>query len=251
MMRNFASFLLAIIASSAGAQTAADQIAAGNRFYMEMAADSALARFEKAIDQDPRNYEALWKASRSAVDVGSYIADDKRGKALFSRAEQYARRAIAVNPADAEGHFSLSRALGKAALSQSPRGRVRYATEIRATAMECLRLAPRHAGCLHVMGMWNAEVMRLNSITRAIAKNVLGGRVFGTASWGEAVRYMEAAVASEPERIVHRVDLAGILADVDQPARAREEYEMVLRLPATDVNDSHYKAQARRALGRT
>ena len=117
--------------------------------------------------------------------------------------------------------------------------------------MECLRLAPRHAGCLHVMGMWNAEVMRLNSITRAIAKNVLGGRVFGTASWGEAVRYMEAAVAAEPERIVHRVDLAGILADVDQPARAREEYEMVLRLPATDVNDSHYKAQARRALGRT
>ena len=36
---------------------------------------------------------------------------------------------------------------------------------------------------LHVMGMWNAEVMRLNTFSRAVAKNVLGGRVFGAASW--------------------------------------------------------------------
>ena len=250
-MRIFACFLFTIVASRAGAQTAADHVSAGDRFYAEMKADSALARFEKAIDADPRNYEALWKASRSAVDVGSYLGDEKRGKALFSRAEQYSRRAIAVNAGDAEGHFSLSRALGKTALSQSPRGRVRFATEIRARALECLRLQPRQAGCLHVMGMWNAEVMSLNSITRAIARNVLGGRVFGTASWNEAVRYMEAAVASEPERIVHRVDFAEILDDVGQADRARREYETVLKLPATDVNDPHYKAHARKALGRT
>ncbi len=242
---------LILSASSAAAQGLSDHLAAGDRFYAAMAADSALSRFEKAIDADPRSYEALWKASRSAVDIGSYIKDEKRSKALFTRAEQYARRAMAVNAADAEGHFSLARALGKTALSQSPRGRVRYATEIRSRSLECLRLAPRHAGCLHVMGMWNAEVMRLNSFTRAIAKNVLGGRVFGTASWNEAVRYMEAAVASEPERVVHRVDLAEILDDVGQTARAREEYEMVLKLPATDVNDPQYKAHARRALGRT
>jgi tetratricopeptide (TPR) repeat protein len=243
--------LFAVFVPSAGAQGVGDHIAAGDRFYQEMAADSALARFERAIDADARNYEALWKASRSAVDIGSYLADGARGRALFTRAEQYARRAIAENPQDAEGHFSLSRALGKTALTQSPRGRVRYATEIRAQALECLRIAPRHAGCLHVMGMWNAEVMRLNTITRAIARNVLGGRVFGTASWNEAVRYMQAAVAAEPDRVVHRIDFAEILDDVGQRSRAREEYEATLRLPVTDVNDPHYKAQARRALGRS
>lgn len=240
--------LFIILAPSADAQAAADHVDAGDRHYIAMAADSALARYEKAIDADPRSYEALWKASRSAVDIGSYLPDEKRSRTLFTRAGQYARRSIALRPDAPEGHFSLARALGKTALSQSPRGRVRFATEIRSHALECLRLDARHAGCLHVMGMWNAEVMRLNSVARAIAKNVLGGRVFGAASWNEAVRYMEASVAVEPERIVHRVDLAGIYSDRGQEARARAEYETALRLPVTDVNDTHYKAQARRAL---
>ena len=100
------------------------------------------------------------------------------------------------------------------------------------------------------MGMWNAEVMRLNSLTRIVAKNILGGRTFGAASWREAVRYMEAAVASEPDRIVHRTDLADVYDDVGETAKARAERETALRLPVADVNDSVYQEQARRSLSR-
>lgn len=233
--------------STASAQTAAEQIATADRDYVAMDAPSALAHYEKAIAADPRSYEALWKASRSAIDIGSYAQDASRRNSLYASGEQYARRAIALNPQDEAGHFSLARALGKTALSQSPRGRVKYATEIRAHALECLKINPRHAGCLHVMGMWNAEVMRLNSFTRMIAKNILGGRVFGTASWNEAVRYMEASVAAEPNRIVHHVDLADVYDDVGEKSKARVEREAALRLPITDVNDKYYKEQARKA----
>jgi tetratricopeptide (TPR) repeat protein len=229
----------------AGAQSAREHIALGDRAYESMHADGALAHFEEAIEADPRNYEALWKASRSAVDIGSGSVEANRARTLFTSAERYARRAVALEPGDAEGYFSLSRALGKTALTQSPRGRVRFATEIRSTALECLRIKSDHAGCLHVMGMWNAEVMRLNSITRLIAKNILGGRVFGTASWKEAIRYMLASVAAEPARIVHRVDLGEIYSDTGDKAAARAEFETALRLPLTDVNDKGYKEQAR------
>ena len=98
------------------------------------------------------------------------------------------------------------------------------------------------------MGMWNAEVMRLNSLTRLIAKNILGGRVFGTASWKEAVRYMESSVANDPERIVHYVDLAEVYRDVGEPAKSRAMYESALRMTENDVNDRFYKEQARSAL---
>ena len=155
---------------------------------------------------------------------------------------------MALKPGEPEGHFALARALGKTALTQSPKSRIKYATEIRSQALECLRLDPKHGGCLHVMGMWNAEVMRLNSVTRSVAKNLLGGRVFGTASWNEAIRYMEASVAAEPDRIVHRVDLGEVYSDSGNKARARAEFETALRLAVTDVNDEQYKAQARRAL---
>ncbi len=238
-----------MFAASAQAQTASELIASGDRDYASMNAQSALAHYEQAAKLDQSSYEAAWKASRSAVDIGSYSNDKSRREALFISAEQYARRAVQLNPGNAEGHFSLARALGKTALTQSARGRIRYATDIRSHALECLRIDPKHGGCLHVMGMWNAEVMRLNSITRLVAKNILGGKVFGTASWKEAVRYMEASVANDPERIVHYLDLAEVYADVGEKAKSRSMYEAVLRMSATDVNDRFYKEQARSALG--
>ncbi|MGI9044919.1 MAG: hypothetical protein ACR2GK_12480, partial [Gemmatimonadaceae bacterium] len=179
------------------------------------------------------------------VHIGQGSGGASGARSFSTPPERYAGRAVALEPGDAEGYFSLSRALGNTALTQSARGRVRFATDIRSSALECLRIDPDHAGCLHVMGMWNAEVMRLNSITRMIAKNVLGGKAFGTASWKEAIRYMRASVAAEPARIVHRVDLGEIYSDTGDKAAARAEFETALRLAVTDVNDPGYKAQAR------
>lgn len=246
------SFLavLAVVAAAPGAaaQTAAEHVSMGNRDYAAMDAPSALSHYEKAIAADPENYDAQWRASRSAVDIGSYLPDASRRSAIYANAERYARKAVAIRPSDAEGHFSLARALGKTALTKSPRGRVKYGTEIHATALECLRIAPRHGGCLHVMGMWNAEIMRLNAVTRMVAKNIPGGRVFGAANWKDAVRYMEQAVGAESDRVVHYSDLGEVYRDAGDLAKARTAFETALRLPNTDVNDVHYKAQARAGL---
>jgi len=239
---------MVLAASIAGAQTAADHIALGDKEYVAMNAPAALAHYEEAMKVDPRSYEALWKASRSAVDLGSFERNDKNRENNFKNAELYARRAVEVNPGDAEGHFNLARALGKNALTQGPRARIKYATDVRAHALECLKINPKHPGCLHVMGMWNAEVMRLSGFTRMMAKTFLGGQVFESASWPEAKRYMEASVANEPDRIIHHLDLAGVYRDMGDKAKARAEYEAVLKLPNRDYNDGHYKGEADAAL---
>jgi tetratricopeptide (TPR) repeat protein len=237
-----------LAASVAGAQTAADHIALGDKEYVAMNAPAAFAHYEEAIKLDPKSYEALWKASRSAVDLGQAERNDGKRESEFKSAEAYARTAVEVNPADAEGHFNLARALGKNALTQGPRARIKYATDVRNHALECLKINPRHAGCLHVMGMWNAEVMRLNGFTRMLAKNLLGGKVFGSANWNEAKRYMEESVASEPDRIVHHVDLAGVYRDMGDKAKAQAEYQAVMKMPNRDYNDRQYKAEADAAL---
>jgi tetratricopeptide (TPR) repeat protein len=233
-----------LAASVAGAQTAAQHISLGDKEYVAMNASAALKHYQAAIADDPKSYEALWKASRSAVDLGSYERNDKTREDYFKNAELYARRAVEVNPGDAEGHFNLARALGKNALSQGPRARIKYAGDVRAQALECLKINPKHAGCLHVMGMWNAEVMRLSGFTRMLAKNFLGGKIFGSASWAEAKRYMEESVANEPDRIVHHVDLAGVYRDMGDKAKAREEWQTVMKLPNRDYNDRYYKGEA-------
>jgi Tfp pilus assembly protein PilF len=55
---------------------------------------------------------------------------------------------------------------------------------------------------------------------------------------------MEASVASEPNRIVHHVDLAGVYRDMGDKAKARAEWQAAMKLPNSDYNDRHFKAEA-------
>lgn len=232
------------VAPVAGAQTAAEHIALGDRDYAAMNLAASYQHYQEALKLEPSNADALWRASRDAVDLGEFSVSDADRRALYNEGQALARRAVAAAPEASMAHFALARAVGRAALSLGARDRVRYAGEVRNEALAALRLDSTNAGALHVMGMWNAEVMRLSGFTRFMAKNLLGGKVFSEASWDDAQRYLERSVALEPNRIVHHLDLAGVYADRGDKARARQEYETVLRLPATEYNDKHYKAQA-------
>ena len=233
---------------AAGAQTAREHVAMGDREHAALNPTGALAHFEAALTADAASYESLWKASREAVDLGEFTKDEAQRKALYAKAEGYARRAVSANSADAEGHFSLARAIGRNALSMGKRDRVKFAGEVREHALAALQLAPQQAGALHVLGVWNAEVMRLSGMERFFAKNLLGGKVFDEANWNDAVRYLEQAVAAEPGRITHRLDLARVYADVGSKAKAREHLEWIAQAAGRDYNDRFYKEEAERAL---
>jgi tetratricopeptide (TPR) repeat protein len=236
------------IGRTAHGQSAAEHIALGDREHAALNAASALKHYEAALALDPNNYDALIKAAYDAVDLGEFNPNADQRTAQYRSGEQYARRAVAANPSSAEAHFQLARAIGRNALTMGARDKVKFAGEVREHAMEALRLDPKHSGALHVMGVWNAEVMRLNGLSRMIAKNFLGGKIFGEANWDNAQTYLERAVEIDPTRIAHRLDLAAVYVDRDQKAKAIELYEWIGRAPVADFNDPHYKADAARRL---
>jgi tetratricopeptide (TPR) repeat protein len=239
----------AALPARAGAQSASEHIALGDREHAAMNAPGALKHYEAAVTADPKSYEALWKASREAVDVGEFNASDAERDRLYTVAELYARRAVEANPNDAEGHFHMARALGRKALSLGKRDRVRYAGDVRAQALEALKLDPKHPGAEHVMGMWNYNVMQLSGMTRFFAKQFLGGKVFDSANWDDAQRYMEESVAIEPNRLVHHLDLGRVYAARGDKDRARAQFEATIKGPRTEANDKQYQTEAERDLG--
>ncbi len=230
------------------AQSVDELLAAGDREYAARRAPAALVHYERALKTDPDNYSALWRTSRTIIDISEFDTNAERRKAAFTRAGELAREAIAAEPKRAEGHFHLSRALGRQALSVSARQRTQYALDVRQTALDALACDADHPGALHVLGRWHAEVMRLNGITRMIAKTFMGGKVFGEASWKEAIRLLERANAIEPDRTVHQVALGQVYRDAGQKAKARVMFEAALQSPLYDINDEEYKAEAAREL---
>jgi len=238
-----AALAIAVLPPLATAQSAADHIAMGDRDHTAMNAPAALHHYEEAMKLEPKSYESQWKATREAVDVGEYAPRAQRDS-MYTLAEQYARRAVVANPNDAEGHFQLARALGRKALSLGKKDQVKYAADVRAQALETLKLQPKHPGALHVMGMWNYNVMKLNGMARFMAKTFLGGKVFDSANWNDAQRYMEESVAAEPDRLVHHLDLARVYAARDDAAKAKEQYDLVIRGTRAEYNDRRYQTEA-------
>jgi len=245
--------LMALVLSplaAATAQTIDEHLVAGDDAYRRLDPPAALAHYEAALALDSTNYDALWKAARSLVDIGKQMNDKERKArdSLYTVAEHDARAAVAANPQGANGYFMLSYAVGQLALTKGPKERVRYAKEVRETALKTLELDSLHDGAHHVIGRWHAEIMRLPGITKFFAKTFLGAGIFNEASWDNAVRHLERAVELNPANVYHRLDLAEVYLDLKQPERARPQLEQLLELPNTDVMDSTYKERARALL---
>jgi tetratricopeptide (TPR) repeat protein len=230
-----------------GAQQAADHIALGMAATEAHDLRTAVQHFEAALEQDSLNYEASWRAALTLGLLGDPFpmsAKSPERDSLYARAARHAGRAVVADPAGADGHFALAASLGRAALMMGPEERIRHAAIIRNEALRAIALNPRHDGAYHIMGRWNAEVMRLPGISRFFAKNFLGARVFNQASWAKAVYYMEKAVALDPGRIYHHLALADIYADRKRRRDAEAQLRLVDSLPEREAMDTNYKQQA-------
>jgi tetratricopeptide (TPR) repeat protein len=245
-----------LTAGTLNAQQAAGHVRMGVAATEGRDLRTALRHFEAALKQDSLNYEANWRAALTLGLMGDPFSMSKKSAerdSLYARAERHARRAVAVNPGGAEGHFALAASLGRAALMVGPEERVRRAILIRNEALRTLAINPRHDGAHHILGRWNAEIMRLPALTRFFAKHFLGARVFDEASWGEAMSYMEKAVALAPGRIFHHLALADIYVDTNRLRDAEVQLGVVDSLPVREALDSNYRQQAatlRRRLAR-
>jgi hypothetical protein len=255
MHRSFAPVALTMIAAllataptAAAAQSTTRHIAKGDEAYASRKAPEALRHYLAAIASDSTSADALWRASAIEAELAEFEPDSARADSLLASAERHARAAVALAPKSASTHFALAHALGRIALHVPTTSRLPYASEIHKETLACVELAPKDARCLHVLGVWCAEYMRLGHFTREMANTMTGGKLFANTTWEEAERNLKAAIAAEPKRAIHHLDLARIYRDQGKKAEAKAEFQAVLAAPLTDYNDEKYKEEARNAL---
>ncbi|MEP7227419.1 MAG: hypothetical protein ABI785_08670 [Gemmatimonadales bacterium] len=238
------------------AQQVTDHVAMGIAANEAHDLRTALRHFQAALDQDSSSYDANWRGALTLLDLSEQIPEASKGKqrdSLYSLAERYAARAVAAKPQGADGHFALAAAIGRASQALPTEERIRRAGIIRTEALRTIELNPRHDGAYHIMGLWNAEIMRLSGLSRFFARNFLGAAVFKKASWNNAIANMQKAVELDPGRIYHHLELARIYADRKRQGDAETQLHAVESLPAREVMDSMYKregAELRRRLAK-
>ena len=239
-------FLCVAAANPLRAQTASDHISMGVAANEAHDPGTALEHFRAALKGDSLNYGTNWRAAMTLLDVTELLPDSlrrARRDSLYALAERYASRAVARDSMGADGHFALAAAIGTGSVLLGKEARIRRAGIIRREALKAITLNPRHDGAYHILGRWNAEIMRLSGLGRFFARNFLGAGVFKQASWKKAIAFMEKAVEIDPGRIQHHLELARIYADRKREADAEAQLHLVESLPAREIMDTILKRQ--------
>ncbi len=228
-------------------QSVADHVAMGAAAIEAHDLRTGLAHFDAALALDSTDYAANWRGAIALLDQGEQIPDSIESTerdSLFARAEGLARRSVAADSMGSEGHFAVAATVGRASLTKGKKERIRRAKIIRDEALRTIELDPAHDGAYHVLGRWNAEIMRLSGLSRFFAKSFLGAGIFRQASWEEAIANLQKAVELDPARIYHRLELARIYADRKRYQEARDQLGRIESLPDRELLDPVYRERA-------
>ncbi len=226
------------------AQSVAEHLAIGDSLRRSLQSELALRHYQEALALEPGSYAANWKAAREIADVAKQLLGDSlknRRDSLYSLGRTYAEAALRADSTDASGHFALALVLGRLSRTRGGKERVRFARIIYDEAARAVQLDSMHDGAWHILGAWNAEVKRLSGLTRFFAKTLFGAGFMSRATWADAAKNLERAVALNPQHVYHRLELAGVYLDVGETAKATEQLQALARLPVGDPMDPYYQ----------
>lgn len=239
------SVVFLFVAGQTFAQTVQDYIDQGNTAYESFDNQAALKAFQLAVNEDSTNCEALWKLARAHIDVGE-VADKDVMRDHYYAGEKIARQAVRLCPDNAKAHLELSIAVGRVALMEGGKKKVRLSKEVKQEALKALELDPNDDLAHHVLARWNREVANLSGLLKAFAKILYGG--LPPASNEEAIKHFKKAIEINPEYINHHLELGITYQKMKKWQLAKEEFEKVASLPIKDSDDKDHKAEAAQRL---
>ncbi|MGH7725721.1 MAG: tetratricopeptide repeat protein [Candidatus Eiseniibacteriota bacterium] len=239
----------------AGAQsTPAAQVAkvAGDSLYARFDFEGSLKQYQAGLAADSASYDLWWRTARSLVDRGARAEYDKRkpdAQTAFTQAVRAARKATALSPDGWEGHEMLALSLGRLALFQGGKEKIRISKEVKAEVDRSIGLNPNADRSYHILARWNRGITTLSFFEKAAAKVVYGGVPKG-ATLENAVTYLEKAVEINPRNANHHLELGKTYLELDLNAKAREQFEKALACPQTSPFDKEYKEEAQSLLSK-
>ncbi len=215
----------------------------GARMEAEFKIDEALQAYELVLQSHPNHLQALIHASRMLSNQAGHAENPGNRKRELNRAESYSRRAIGVDPASADAHFSLIVTLGlQAESATNPREKIKDARIIREEAEIIVDLDSTYALAYFVLGKWHHELSKLNWFERAACELFFGGLPEGV-SMDKAVLYFQQALRLEPDSILFLYGQAIALHYDGMDSEAIRLLNKALALPIRDPDDSIRKGK--------
>src|SRR5258706_238944 len=222
------------------------------RLYFQFKPREAAAELQKILQADARNFEALTKLARAYIDIGNAIPENgsnwkERKLKEYSAAEDYARKALKLDPNSTWSYFWVAASVGSVAAVAPVAKQVELSGEIRDAVEKSLALDPKNGAAYHLYGVWHRKVAEIGGASPMLAPGVFGKSV-PQGSVEKSIEYLKKAVALNPTYIASRLELArSYVAKKEWPA-ARTMLKSIPEIAVQYSEDAKNKREAEELL---
>ncbi|MDB6004745.1 MAG: hypothetical protein JWR15_1732 [Prosthecobacter sp.] len=224
----------------------AELVKQGDVYDAKFKPEQALESYLPAEKLNPNDASLLVKIARQYVyrmaDLSSKAEQLRSGRTALA----YSERAVKLAPRESDPHLAVAICLGKLSPLVSNKESIEASHKIKAEAEAATKLNPKDDFAWHLLGRWNQELAQIGGMTRAIAMIVYGA--LPSASYDEAVKCFQKAIALNSNRLIHYVELGRTYALMGRKEEARKFIEQGLAMGNRDRDDPETKQRGRKTL---
>lgn len=243
------ALVLLLVLFSFGAargQNAAALIAKGNQFDAQLKEKEALQYYLPANRLDPDNVDLLVRIARQYRHLMSDTTSKNEKLRLGNISLQFAQRAAALAPNDAEAQLSPAISYGKMLPYMTSKDQIAASPRIKAAVDRTLQLDPSNDTAWHILGRWDRVLANVNVVKRLLARTLYGDLPVTTNEQAEAC--LRKAIAINPNRLIHYIELGRIYAEMGRKKEARDNILKGLSMPDKEKDDPEMKEIGRETL---
>ena len=241
-------FVLLLVEIASAAESADSLIDKGKVFERKFKANEALPLYLSAEKIEPKNPDLLVRIARQYRYLMTDASDTQEKLRLGHLALDYSVRAAECGPKDCDAQLAPAITLGKMLPYMPTKEQVTASPRIKESVDKALAIDPKNDNAWHILGRWNRVLAEISG-----AKRFLAGMIYGDlpkGSFEEAERAMKKAIALNPNRLMHYIELGRIYAQMGRKEEAKELINKGLGMPDAEKDDPETKQRARETLAK-
>ena len=234
-----AALALALASMGAAAESAVELMQKGDVFYDKLQAAEALKFYLPAEKLDPKNVRLLVRVAREYRHLMSDATNASEKLQLGNTAVDYAQRAVALAPNDPEAQLAVAISYGKLLPIEGTKQRIANSRLIKSAADKVIELDPTNDLAWHVLGRWYLALAEVSTAKRFFAEVFYGN--LPPAKYEDAARCFEKAIALNPNRLMHCIELGRTYSQMGRDEHARKFITKGLGMAETEKDDPETK----------
>lgn len=243
--------IAALFSSAASAQTVEKLIAEGDELAEKQHKnEAALEKFLQAEKLQPNSWEAIWRISRSYVDIAEHMPDKTKEEkeaqeAKYKLAFDYAEKAVKLAPNKSVVYLRRAIANGRIALFKGVFSVAGIVNDVKKDLDKAIQL--NNSGDMilatshYVLGRTHAKLAEKSSIVRW----PLG---LGWGNLETAIAEYKKAISLRGDYKMFHLDLAKAYVEDGEEEKAKAELKRLLTFPKSDEDDDKFDAEAKELL---